>query len=195
MYSSVAHGFPGWALEPAEEIELAVQSFGYADGSLSESARCSVRRSLLVWRSDTRQVYFLPLEIYSEEDWKFVTRPCLPLYRVYFDTWEPGQPNNEDVPLPRPDVVVPRFGIGKVWREHFYGDQEEREGLRLYFATGPEEHTRGRVQPFEQATMLYREDTGEIYVLFPEFAYQSATGQGIMTSPLWFRAGLSSPGL
>ncbi len=186
MYNSVAHAFPGWALEPAKEIELAVQGFGYADGSLSEIATCGVPRSLLVWRSDTRQVYFLPEEIYSE-DWEFVTRPCLPLYRVYLDTWEPGQPNNEDIPLPRTNVLVPRFGIGKVWREHFYGDQGEKEGLRLYFATGAEENVRGKVQPFEQATMLYREDTGEIYVLFPEFAHQSATGQDIVTDPLWFR--------
>jgi hypothetical protein len=185
MYSSVAHAFPGWALEPAQEVELAVQGFGYAEGSLSEIATCSVPRSLLMWRSDTRQVYFLPEEIYSE-DWEFVTRPCLPLYRVYLDTWEPGQPNNEDIPTPYADAIVPRFGIGKVWREHFYGDQGEKEGLRLYFATGPEEHTRGKVQPFEQATMLYREDPGEIYVLFPEFAHQSATGQGIVTNPLWF---------
>ena len=186
MYSSVAHGFPGWALEPAKEIELAVQSFGYADGSLSQIAKCSVTRSLLVWRNDTRQVYFLPEEIYGE-DWAFVTRPCLPLYRVYLDTWEPGQPNNEDIPLPRTNVVVPRFGIGKVWREHFYGDQGEREGVRLYFATGPEEHTRGKVQLFEQATMLYREDTVQVYVLFPEFVHQSATRQGIVTDPVWFR--------
>ncbi len=186
MYSSVAHGFPGWALEPTKEIELAVQGFSYADGSLSEIARCGVPRSLLVWRSDTRQVYFLPEEIYGE-DWEFVTRPCLPLYRVYLDTWEPGQPNNEDVPLPYADAIVPRFGIGKVWREHFYGDQGEKEGLRLYFATGPEEHTRGKVQPFEQATMLYREDTGEIYVLFPEFAHQSVVGEGLTTDPLWFK--------
>jgi hypothetical protein len=82
---------------------------------------------------------------------------------------------------------VPRFGIGKVWREHFYGDQGEKEGLRLYFATTPEEHTQGKVQPFEQATMLYREDTGEIYVLFPEFAHQLATGEGLTTDPLWFK--------
>jgi hypothetical protein len=186
MYSSVAHAFPGWALEPAQEIELAVQGFGYADGSLSEITTCGVPRSLLVWRSDTRQVYFLPEEIYSE-DWKFATRPCLPQYRVYLDTWEPGQPNNEDIPLPYASAIVPRFGIGKVWREHFYGEQGEKEGLRLYFATGPEEHTRGKVQPFEQATMLYREDTGEIYVLFPEFAHQPATGEGLTTDPLWFK--------
>ena len=186
LYSSVAHAFPGWALEPAQEIELAVQGFGYAEGSLSEIAQCGVTRSLLVWRSDTRQVYFLPEETYSE-DWQFVTRPCLPLYRVYPDTWEPGQPNNEDIPAPYPGAIVPRFGIGKVWREHFYGDQGEQERLRLYFATGPEEHTPGKVQPFEQATMLYREDTGETYVLFPEFAHQSATGQGTVTDPLWFR--------
>ena len=186
MYTSVAHAFPGWALEPAKEIELAVQGFGYAEGSLSELATCGVTHSLLVWRSDTRQVYFLPEEIYSE-DWQFVTRPCLPLYRVYLDTWEPGQPNNEDIPVPYPDAIVPRFGIGKVWREHFYGDQGEKEGLRLYFATTPEEHTQGKVQPFEQATMLYREDTGEIYVLFPEFAHQSATGEGLTTDPLWFK--------
>jgi len=186
LYSSVAHAFPGWALEPAREIELAVQGFGYADGSLSEIARCGVNHSLLVWRSDTRQVYFLPEEIYSE-DWQFVTRPCLPLYRVYPDTWEPGQPNNEDISPPYPAAVVPRFGIGKVWREHFYGDQEEREGVRLYFAAEPEEHTPGKVQPFEQAIMLYREDTGEIYVLFPEFAHQSATGDGLTTDPLWFK--------
>ncbi len=185
MYSSVAHAFPGWALEPAQEIELAIQSFGYAGGSLSEIAKCGVRSSLLVWRSDTRQIYFLPLEIYSEEDWKFVTRPCLPLYRVYLDTWEPGQPNNEDITPRYSGDIVPRFGIGKVWREHFYGDRGE--GLSLSFATGPEEHTRGKVQPFEQATMLYREDTGEVYVLFPEFAHRSATGQGIVTDPLWFR--------
>ncbi len=186
MYSSMAHAFPGWALEPAKEIELAVQGFGYADGSLSEIAKCGVPRSLLVWRSDTRQVYFLPEEIYSE-DWEFATRPCLPLYRVYLDTWEPGQPNNEDIPLPYASAIVPRFGIGKVWREHFYGDQGEREGVRLYFATGPEEYTRGKVQPFEQAIMFYREDTGEIYVLFPEFAHQSVTGEGLTTDPLWFK--------
>jgi hypothetical protein len=186
MYSSMAHAFPGWALEPAKEIELAIQGFGYADGSLSEIARCGVARSLLVWRSDTRQIHFLPEEI-SSEDWEFVTRPCLPLYRVYLDTWEPGQPNNEDIPTPYADAIVPRFGIGKVWREHFYGDRGEQEGLRLYFATGPEEHTRGKVQPFEQAIMLYREDTGEIYVLFPEFAHQSATGEDLTTDPLWFK--------
>jgi hypothetical protein len=186
MYSSVAHGFPGWALEPAKEVELAVQGFSYADGSLSEIARCGVPRSRLVWRSDTRQVYFLPEEIYGE-DWEFLTRPCLPSYRVYLDTWEPGQPNNEDIPLPYADAIVPRFGIGKVWREHFYGDQGEKEGLRLYFATGPEEHTQGKVQPFEQATMLYREDTGEIYVLFPKFAHQSVVGEGLTTDPLWFK--------
>ena len=186
MYSSVAHAFPGWALEPAKEIELAVQGFSYAEGSLSEIASCDVRGVLLVWRSDTRQVYFLPEQIYGE-DWKFVTRPCLPLYRVYLDTWEPGQPNNEDIPTPYAAAIVPRFGIGKVWREHFYDNQREKEGLSLYFATGPEEHTRGKVQPFEQATMLYREDTGEIYVLFPEFAHQSATGEGLTTDPVWFK--------
>jgi hypothetical protein len=186
MYSSVAHAFPGWALEPAREVELAVQSFGYADGSLSEVAECGVQSSLLVWRSDTRQIYFLPEET-SSEDWKFVTRPCLPLYRVYLDTWEPGQPNNEDItPLYAGDIV-PRFGIGKVWREHFYGDRGEEEGLRLRFATGPEEHTRGKAQLFEQATMLYRGDTGEIYVLFPEFAHQPTTGEGLTTDPLWFK--------
>jgi hypothetical protein len=186
MYSSVAHAFPGWALEPAREVELAIQGFGYADGSLSEIARCGVPRSLLMWRSDTRQVYFLPEEIYSE-DWEFVTRPCLPLYRVYLDTWEPGQPNNEDIPLPYADAIVPRFGVGKVWREHFYGDQGEQEGVRLYFAKSPEEHTWGKVQPFEQATMLHREDTGEIYVLFPEFAHQSATDDGLTTDPVSFK--------
>jgi hypothetical protein len=35
--------------------------------------------------------------------------------------------------------------------------------------------------------MLYREDTGEIYVLFPEFAHQSATDDGLTTDPLWFK--------
>ena len=43
------------------------------------------------------------------------------------------------------------------------------------------------MQPFEQATMLYREDTGEIYVLFPKFAHQLATGEGLITDPLWFK--------
>jgi hypothetical protein len=186
MYSSVAHAFPGWALEPAQEIELAVQGFGYAEGSLSEIANCGVTRPLLMWRSDTHQIYFLPEEIYGE-DWEFVTRPCLPLYRVYLDTWDPGQPNNEDIPIPYADAIVPRFGIGKVWREHFYGDQGEKEGLRLYFATTPEEHTRGKVQSFEQATMLYREDTGEIYILFPDFAHQPVSGEGLTTDPLWFK--------
>jgi hypothetical protein len=35
--------------------------------------------------------------------------------------------------------------------------------------------------------MLYREDTGEIYALFPKFAHPSVASEGLTTDPLWFK--------
>jgi hypothetical protein len=99
---------------------------------------------------------------------------CVDFWQVYPDTWQPSDPNNEDVSAP-PGKVVPRGGIGKVWRQNFYNHSP----ITLDWPSAPERYTTATVQPFENATAFYLSEAGTIYVLFDRFHYITRSGDEI----------------
>ena len=165
----VRHNYPGAPLEPARQTKLSEQAFGsYGDGF------CGSKDSLFLWREDTRQIYFLlvgNVGLHMEQ--------CRDFWEVFPDTWQPGDPNNEDLKAPE-GAVLPRGGIGKVWRQRFYG----RVPSSLGFPKAPERYVVGTVQRFEHATAFYLPDTSAVYVLFDRFEYVSRSGTD--TRPVWF---------
>jgi len=105
---------------------------------------------------------------------------CRDFWQVFPDTWQAGDPNNEDL-VPPEGGVVPCCGFGKVWREHFYGQVPGGLG----FPSSPERYVTGTVQQFEHATAFYLPDTGAVYVLFDQFEY--VTRSGVDVGRVWFR--------
>lgn len=166
----VAHNFLGWALQPAKQTKMAIQEFGRYGGSF-----CSANDSMMIWREDTRFIYFM-----IDGNYGLHAESCRDWWRSYLDTWQPGDPNNEDLTAPE-GKIVPKMGIGKVWRENFYGKNPEGLG----FATGPEQYFNGTIQPFENGLVFRRDDNGRVYVLFNRFEYW--TRGGLSWDKVWFR--------
>ncbi len=167
---AVTHNYPGAPVEPARETKLSEQPFGhYFDGF------CGSRDSFFLWREDTRQIYFLVVGNVGLH-----MEACRDFWEVFPDTWKPGDPNNDDLTAPE-GAVVPRGGIGKVWRQRFYG----RTPAGLGFPSAPERYVVGTVQRFEHATAFYIPDTRAVYVLFDRFEF--VTRGGVATRQVWFR--------
>ncbi|HEX9115925.1 MAG TPA: hypothetical protein VGA61_07650 [Anaerolineae bacterium] len=163
----------GRALAFSQDTEVSRQHFGVYAPNLGA---CQSADSLMLWRKDTRQIYFL---VIGNTGLHFDA--CPDTWEVYPDTWQPGDPNNEDLTAPA-GKVVPRNGFGKLWRVNF-----RLKDASLGYPSQPESYTTVTVQRFEHGTAFYFHDTGQIYVLFDEFRYQ--TRGGIVTGRVWFQAG------
>lgn len=183
MHAAFAYSHPGWALGPAEAVELAVQEFAVQGGYLNPVGGCHPDRVLLLWRADTRVIYMLP-EAAAGIRWPYQILACLPTVQEFVDAWQPAMPNNEDLKPPFSGYVVPRFGIGKVWREQFY--DKTGDALSLYFPREDERHLQAVVQEFDNAIIFYREDTKEFYTLFRKFPHLTPDGNEVVESPVWF---------
>lgn len=155
----------GMAVEPAHETKLALQAFG----PFSAPGICHSRDSLMLWREDTGQIYFLLVENQGLH-WD----ACPDFWQVFDDTWRPGGDNNEDITAPE-GKVVPRAGFGKVWREEFY----DKPGYSIGFPSAVERYATATVQRLEHGTAFYFGDNGTIYVLFDDFRYLTRGGESV----------------
>ena len=171
LMGEVRHNSLGPAVSQSDVTKVAEQPFG----PFSAPGICHSRDSLMLWREDTRQIFFLLVEnggLHWDE--------CPDYWQTFPDTWQPGHGNNEDI-VPPAGKVVPVAGFGKVWREQFY----EKPGYGIGFPSAPERYLMAKVQRFEHGTALYFPDTGAVYVLFDEFRYLTRGGE--TTGRLWFR--------
>ena len=168
----VRHNSLGAPVEAAHDTKVARQSFGF----FSPPGICHSKDSLMLWREDQRQIYFLLVEN-SGLHWD----ECPDYWQVFADTWQPGDPDNEDIVAPE-GKIVPKGGFGKVWRENFYA----KEGQVLDLPSAPERYTTATVQRFEHGSAFYFPDDGAIYVLFDEFHYITRGGE--TTGRIWFKS-------
>jgi hypothetical protein len=182
MHVGFSYAHPGWALGPAKTVGIAVQEFMLLSGYLSPIGGCQPASTLLLWRSDAKVIYMLPENVAGIQ-YPYQMLACLPIYEQFPDTWQPGQPNNEDLTPPQ-GYVVPRFGIGKVWREHFYNQPDDK--LSLYWPQKDETHVDAMIQEFENATIMYLPDQKVFYTLFPGFPHPTPDGSQVVDSPVWF---------
>jgi hypothetical protein len=162
--------FPGAAVEPAHDTLTAEQAFGSAADGF-----CSSQDSRLLWRADTRQIYFLVAGnsgLHMDE--------CVDTWKLFPDTWHAGDLDNEDLSAP-PGRFVPHLGIGHVWRQQFYDGQT----YPLGFASAPEKSRASTMQRFEHALAFYFPDNQTFYILFDQFRY--VTRGGDATGRLWFQ--------
>ena len=101
------------------------------------------QKGLMIWRSDTRQIYVLL------ENGR---------YAEYRDTWVAGQPESGGLKPPSANLLEPIRGFGKVWRDQLGGQKAD-----IGWATKPEVSVKGQIQTFENG-FAYRDDDGEIKI-------------------------------
>ncbi len=97
----------------------------------------------MIFRGDSRQIYALMQD---------------GSYRAFNDTWNSDQPEGGFV-TPPPNLLEPKRGFGKVWREQLGG-----AGAAIGFATADEQGMTGQVQNFERGLALH-DERGNVRVL------------------------------
>jgi len=112
-------------------------------------------RGLMLWRSDTRQIYALASDDGGNT------------WAVYADTWEEGRPDRDPGLAPPADREQPIRGFGTVWREQLGGPQSA-----VGWAVAGEQAYGGTAQAFSGGLLITGPD-GRAYALFGDGSWES----------------------
>ena len=114
-------------------------------------AEQNFQNGLMIYRNDARRIYVLLKS---------------GMWNEFPDTWSGDQPEGGFV-TPPADLLEPRRGFGKVWRESLGG-----ANAAIGFAVETEQGMHGQVQPFEQGLVM-RNDRGATRILLANGSWQS----------------------
>jgi hypothetical protein len=129
----------GCAVEPATSTAMAFQPF--------ELAR-------MLWREDKREIYVL----HHDTTWE-----------TYEDTWDETEPEGDPNLAPPVQLIQPKRGFGKVWREQLDGAES-----RVGWATEEESGLEGVVQVFNYGLLVKGRESEPLYVLYYDRTWEMA---------------------
>jgi hypothetical protein len=104
------------------------------------------QKGSMLWRADARRIYVLS----AEGTWS-----------GFEDTWDSTQPEGGTESPPAPDLISPKRGFGKVWRDQLGGVRSA-----IGWATGQENSVAGQVQQFQRGLALANTPGDYVRILF-----------------------------